>query len=117
MDKINKLWEALKGRFKSLCEKIRVKLIKLLGGYTFPPVAPEIKAETVTTVPVTATMMVDKNRYERDRGYIEYVKEELVRLLGHQIINSGVVLNETVVELNDDEYIVKVSAKLVKEEK
>lgn len=117
MDKINKLWDSIKARFKSLGEKLRLKGIEILGGYTFPPVAPEIKSESITTVPVTASMMVKKDRYDTDRWYRECVRDEVARLLAHQILCNGVVSNETVVELNDNEYIVKVSAKLVKEEK
>lgn len=105
----------LKNKIKDLWSKAKNKLIEILGGYTFPPAAPEIKAEPITTVPVTASMMVNKIQYEGDRGYREYVTEEIARLLAHQILCNGMVSNETVVELNDNEYIVKVSAKLVKE--
>ncbi len=105
----------LKIKIKDLWTKAKNNLIGLLGGYVFPPVAPKIKAESITTVPVTATMMVNKDRYDKGPGYKEYVRLELARILADQIIASGAMSTETVVELNDDEYIVKVSAKLVKE--
>lgn len=114
MDKMNKLWDSIRTRLKSLWGKAKNKLIEILGGYTFPPATPEIKAESITTVPVSASMMVDKYRYDTDRLYREYVRDEVARLIAYQAIVNGAVSNETVVELNDNEYIVKVSAKLVK---
>lgn len=104
----------LKIKIKDLWARAKYKLIKVLGGYVFPPVVGEIKAEIASVVPVTATMMVNKDRYDKGVGYKEYVKLELARILAGQIIASGAMSTETVVELNDDEYIVKVSAKLVK---
>lgn len=107
----------LKNKIKDLWTKARYKLIEVLGGYTFPPVSTQIKAEPITTVPVTASLMVNKGRYDTERAYRVYVKEELTRILADYIFAAGVLSNETVVELNDNEYIVKVSAKLVKEDK
>lgn len=107
----------IKIKIKDLWTKAKNKLIGLLGGYVFPPAVGEIKSEIVSVVPVTATLMVNKDRYDKGIGYKEYVKLELARILAGQIIASGAMSTETVVELNDNEYIVKVSAKLVKEEK
>ena len=107
----------LKIKIKDLWTKVKYKLIKVLGGYTFPPVPPKIvKKVECNIVPVNASWIVNKDRYDKGSGYREYVKLELARILAGQIIASGMMSSETVVELNDDEYIVKVSAKLAKED-
>ena len=107
----------LKTKIKALWEKIRYKLIKMLGGYAFPPVQPDIKSDKVDTVKVSASMMVNKDRYSKESDYRSYIRSELLHILAGHIYDAGTVSAESVVELNDDEYIVKVSAELVKGEK
>lgn len=104
----------LKTKIKDLWTKARYKLIEVLGGYAFSPVAPEIKAERVDTVKVSASLMVNKDKYDNDIGYRTYVIQDITRLLADQILSQGVSSSKTVMELNDYEYIVKVSATLVK---
>lgn len=104
----------LKGKIKPLWARFKTWLIKRLGGYTFPPTVPEIKAEKVETVKVSASLMVDKYRYDRDLGYRQAISNKLAGYLGLQILSNDVMSSETMVELNDNEYIVKASATLVK---
>ena len=112
----------LKIKIKDLWAKARYKLIEILGGYTFPPVAPLIKAEqgnteTINLANISASMIVSWNRYSKDRGYREYIKCELARILADHIIDEKLMSQEGIVEINDNECVVKVTAKLVKGEK
>ena len=104
----------IKSKIKALWEQFKYWLIKKLGGYTFPPTVPKIKAEKVETVKVSASLMVNKEKYDADYNYRAYVKQDVTRLLAEQIMFHGAASTESVVEFNDYEYIVKVSATLVK---
>lgn len=105
----------LKGKIKPLWARFKTWLIKILGGYTFPPTVPEIKAEKVETVKVSASMMVDKKQYNFDRDYREYVRSDLAHILAVHILDQGIMPGEKVIDFNDADSVVKVSATLVKE--
>ena len=105
---MQKIINKLKGKFKALWESFKCWLIKRLGGYTFPPVQPDIKANEVDTVKVSASLMVNKDRYNKDTDYRSYIRSELLHILAGHIADAGTVSAESVVELNDDEYIVNV---------
>lgn len=112
----------LKIKIKDLWTKARHKLIGMLGGYVFPPCTPDIKtkevgAKNLKMVNISASMIVSWNRYSKDRGYREYIKGELSRILAEHIIDEKLMSQEGIVEINDNECVVKVTAKLVKGEK
>ena len=109
--------QKIKLKIKDLWTKARYKLIEVLGGYTFPPVVPEIKAERFETVKVSASTVVNKSRYNSDVGYKAYVRQDLSRILADHILDLNVMSPDSIVELNDEQYAVKVSVKLVKGEK
>ena len=111
---IQKTINNIKLKAKELWRKARIKLIKVLGGYVCPPVAPEIKAERFEIVNVSASLMVNKHRYDTEKGYRVYIREELARILASHMLDQGVLTSESVVEFNDTESVVKVSARLVK---
>ena len=103
-------------KIKDLWMRAKYKLIKVLGGYAFTPCPPEIKAERVETVKVSASMMVNKDRYNNDKCYRAYIREDLTRILAGHILDEGVLSPESVIEFNDLESVVKVTATLLKGE-
>ena len=114
---IGRMISAPTGKIKPLWERFKYWLIKKLGGYAFPPCPPEIKAEKVETVKVSASLMVNKDRYNKDCSYRGYIRSELSRILAGHILDQGVISDEKVIDFNDAESVVKVSATLVKEGK
>lgn len=119
---IQKIINNIKRIAKVLWHKVRIKLIKVLGGYTYPPCPPEspekplIYAEKTELSTISASTIVSWNRYSKDRGYREYIKSELARILADHIIDEKLMSQEGIVEINDNECVVKVTAKLVKGE-
>lgn len=104
----------LKGKIKALWARFKTWLIKRLGGYTFPPTVPEIKAEQVETVKVSASLMVDTKRYNTERTYRAYIYNELARIVAEHILNEGVLTSEKMIDFDDLKSVVKASATLVK---
>lgn len=110
----------IKTKIKDLWSKAKYKLIEVLGGYVYPPCLPETPKQPTTQalniVPVSASIIVDKQRFDYDVGYKAYVKTDLARILADHILKLNVISSDSVVELNDEQYAVKVFVKLVKEE-
>ena len=113
----------LRIKIKDLWTKARYKLIEVLGGYACPPCPPKlpekpyIYADRVESVSVSASTIVNKSRYDNDIGYRAYVKQNLSRILAEHILEANVMSSDSIVELNDEQYAVKVSVQLVKEGK
>ena len=105
----------LKIKIKDLWMRAKYKLIKVLGGYAFPPCPPEIKAERVETVKVSASMLIDKDRYNKDGDYRSYIHGELAHIVAGHIVKAGATSTVKTIDFNDTESVVKVSATLVKE--
>lgn len=119
---IGRMISAPTGKIKDLWTRARYKLNEALGGYVCRPCPPEIKPEkvakeTINLANISASMIVSWNRYSKDRGYREYIKCELARILADHIIDEKLMSQEGIVEINDNECVVKVTAKLVKGEK
>ena len=108
----------IKIKIKDLVTKARYKLIGLLGGCVFPPIVPDTvvkpEAQVNNIVNISASTIVSWNRYSKDRGYREYIKSELAHILADHIIDEKLMSQEGIVEINDNECVVKVTAKLVK---
>lgn len=109
----------LKTKIKDLWSKAKYKLIEVLGGYVYPPCPPNVpkpNTETLNVVPVSASIIVDKQRFDYDVGYKAYVKQDLARILAEHIIQLNVISSDSIVELNDEQYAVKVAVQLVRGE-
>lgn len=102
------------GKIKALWAKAKQKLIKMLGGYVYPPVPPKFKAERVDTVKLSASMMVNKDRYSKERAYRDYIRSELSYILAGHMVDEGLMPSEKMIDFNDIESVVKVSVMLVK---
>ena len=111
---IGQIISAPTGKIKDLWAKAKQKLIKMLGGYVYSPVPPEIKAEKVETVKVSASLMVDTKRYNTERTYRAYIYNELARIVAEHILNEGVLTSEKMIDFDDLKSVVKASATLVK---
>ena len=106
--------ESIKYKIKDLLIKVRHKIIEALGGYIYRPVPPlVVKRDLVKTVPISASIMVNKGRYDSDIGYRAYVRQELSRILAGHILEMNVMSSGSIVELNDNECAVKVTARFL----
>ena len=111
---LQKMMHDFKIKIKDLWTKVRYKLIEVLGGYVYSPVPPKIKAEKVDTVKLSASMMVNKDRYSKERAYRDYIRSELSYILAGHMVDEGLMPSEKMIDFNDIESVVKVSATLVK---
>lgn len=104
----------LKGKFKALWESFKYWLVKRLGGYAFPPVEPEIKADKVETIKIGASTVVNRKEYNENAAYREETLDYLVRFLVDEMINNSLLPAVKTCDFDDDASIIKISVTLVK---